>query len=417
MKVFGQDYKVISVGKARKALHKWHFSLSACEKTSQAKKDVFIKAFNVLKEDFSTYAHKILVSESKQNKSLNSKSSIKKYFSENYFYLVEVDCQKSSIIALEMANQAKVFDQSLTGTRSVTRSLLHQIAASIYKRAYNEKSVFQEKIAFAASARSSLSKTQKELYVMDFDGKNPQKLTNHGGVVLSPAFSPDNSRVLYSVIQGGGVKLYEIDLRTRQKRLISGKKGINSGAVYTPDGKGVYLTLSFSGNADIYYMDLGSKSLRKVTGHFGVDVDPSIDKTGKLMSFLSSRSGQAMIYTLDPSGTEKGIKRVSFVGKFNATPRFSPSRKEIVFASWVNNTFDLFRIYPNGQSLVRLTSNFGSNEDPSYSPDGEFIAFSSKRVITRKKIDQNIYIMSRNGENVRKISTSLGHCSAPRFTN
>ena len=48
---------------------------------------------------------------------------------------------------------------------------MHQISNSIYKRAYGKKSVFQEKIALAASGDSRLGKTKKELYIMDFDGR------------------------------------------------------------------------------------------------------------------------------------------------------------------------------------------------------------------------------------------------------
>ena len=50
-----------------------------------------------------------------------------------------------------------------------------------------------------------------------------------------------------------------------------------------------------------------------------------------------------MIYLADPAGKEKDIKRIGFVGQFNATPRFSPSGEEIAFSSWVDNSFDILR--------------------------------------------------------------------------
>ena len=142
---------------------------------------------------------------------------------------------------------------------------------------------------------------------------------------------------------------------------------------------------------------MASGALRRITKHFSDDVDPSITADGKMMSMLSGRPGRAMIYTLDPRGTEKSVKRISYVGKFNATPVYSPDGKDIAFASWVDNRFDIYRIGSNGRNLVRLTKNFGSNEEPSYSKDGEFIAFASQRVLSRKKAIQNLYIMSRDG--------------------
>ena len=124
-----------------------------------------------------------------------------------------------------------------------------------------------------------------------------------------------------------------------------------------------------------------------------------------------------MIYTMNPSGMEKAVKRVSYVGQFNATPRLSRDGKSIVFASWLDNRFDLFRIGVDGKGLYRLTKNFGSNEDPVYSPDGHFIAFSSQRVLSRKKAIKDIYIMTSEGEIIRSITNGAANYTGPRWSN
>jgi TolB protein len=256
---------------------------------------------------------------------------------------------------------------------------------------------------------------------MDFDVKNVSQVTSHGGIVLSPSMSSDGRFLVYSLISSNDRKrtnyLYLMDMKTRQAKPISQKEGINSGAVFLAGGNSIALTLTASGNAEIYEMDLGSGETRKITGHFSSDVDPSITSDGSLMTFLSDRPGKAMIYTLDPRGTEKNVKRISFVGQFNATPRFSPDGKEIVFSSWLDNSFDLFRISADGQGLSRLTKDFGSNEDPTYSNDGEFIAFTSQRVISRSRADQNIYIMDRDGGILGAITSGFGNCISPRWYN
>ena len=124
-----------------------------------------------------------------------------------------------------------------------------------------------------------------------------------------------------------------------------------------------------------------------------------------------------MIYTLDPTGVEKKVKRISFVGDFNAAPRFNPEGTEIVFSSWVDNRFDIYRVSSDGKNLVRLTKNFGSNEEPWYSPDGQFIVFTSQRVITRKRAVQDVYIMNRDGEIIKKITQNFGKIYTPRWSN
>jgi TolB protein len=120
---------------------------------------------------------------------------------------------------------------------------------------------------------------------------------------------------------------------------------------------------------------------------------------------------------MDPSTPEKDVKRISFVGQFNATPRFSPDGKEIVFSSWVDNGFDLYRIDAQGNNLSRLTKDMGSNEEPVFSPDNEFIVFSSKKMISKGKAAQDIYIMNRDGEIIGQLTQNFGHCISPQWTN
>src|SRR5690606_3855694 len=133
--------------------------------------------------------------------------------------------------------------------------------------------------------------------------------------------------------------------------------------------------------------------------------------------FLSGRSGRAMIYTMDPNGVEKDVKRISYVGRYNAAPRFSPDGKEIVFSSWVDNRFDLYKIDSNGVNLVRLTKNFGSNEEANFSPDGEFIVFTSLKVESSTRAKQNVYIMNREGEIVAQVTDNFGKSFSPRWSN
>ena len=206
------------------------------------------------------------------------------------------------------------------------------------------------------------------------------------------------------------------DTKTGQSRLVSSRAGINSGAVFLPGGEEIILTLSHSGNAELYQMNLATKKLKRLTRDGAPDVDPSINVDGTLLTFLSARHGKPMIFTLDPSGLEKKVKQISFVGQFNATPRFSPDGKEIVFASWLDNRFDLFRVNAKGTGLSRLTKNFGSNEDPTYSNDGEFIAFTSQRVMSSTRAVKKIYIMDRYGEILGSITDDYGNCMTPRWS-
>ena len=300
------------------------------------------------------------------------------------------------------------------------RSKGHLLADKIFRKLTGKTSIFNSQIVFVSDFDSKGGNTIKELYIMDFDGQNKKRLTYHNALVISPAISPDRKSILYSLVKNRGgrrnINLRLLNRETGRSTLISSKKGINSGAVFMPDGKSILLTLSYGGNAEIYRMNLANKKLTLLTGNPALDVDPSIKNDGNLMAFLSGRSGEAHVYTMNPAGRENGTTRISYVGRFNATPRFSPDGSEIAFSSWIDNRFDIVRIGSDGNGLVRLTKDFGSNEDPTYSNDGLFIAFSSQRVLSRTKAVHHIYAMTKDGKVVDNLTENFGNCITPRWT-
>lgn len=420
MTLGAQDKTIVAVGKAE--LEKGNLLFVASTGKNLAKETVTMAG--ILKNDFSFYKKKYET----QNGSVQN---LKKTFfkQKKIAHGIEVTLEKSGT---SFKAQAKLFDSSmsLVGTFSTSfndmkklRRSAHVLSNEVYKYLTKKDSMFLSKIIFVSDRDGRKANHVKEIYSMDFDGENLKRLTFHKGTVISPALSVDGNKVLYSLIKNNrskkrNVNLYLLNLETGKTEVISSRKGINSGAVFMPDGKSLLMTLTHQGNAELYAMDLATKRTRRITKHSAPDVDPSINVTGDLVTFLSGRSGTSkpMIYIADPRAMEKSVKRISYVGRFNATPRFSPDGKEIAFSSWLDNKFDIFRVDSTGDNLYRLTKDFGSNEDPTYSKDGQFIAFSSQRVISRSKAVQNIYIMDHEGEIIGQITKNYGNCTSPRWS-
>jgi TolB protein len=385
---------------------------------------IFISDFNFYKHLFDVHENSIINNGESSWKSLNLR-----YLIQAKFIKVE------KIITIELnVKDLKEDKDVLSIVETINfqniRSLAHKINDKIYRGITNKESIFKSKIVFVSDKTSKKKDIRKELYIMDFDGARKQRLTYTNSMIISPSLSPDNTKIVYTIIESKwrrsstgkihkvkNLNLYLMDLITKKTRLISEMNGINSGAVFSADGENIYLTLSHNKNADIYKINLKTNKKTKITKHFLDDVDPHINRAGDKLTFLSGRSGKAMIYTMDPRGLEKDVKRISYVGQFNAAPRFSPDGKEIIFSSWVDNRFDLYKIGSNGNNLVRLTKNFGSNEEAWFSPDGQFIVFTSQRVISRKKAVQEIYIMNREGEILSKITSNFGKSYTPRWSN
>lgn len=432
--VFAQD-AVIAVGQAEQEKDKLVIDDPELSNLTGDQKRLSLELVEILRNDFAFYKHKFnTVEYSDKGKSSYTAPAMDKWHAGGVTYFITSQMINSGagveakFKVWSILTKKEILSQSFKVEKDNLRSNAHHISDALYRSITGKPSIFNSKIFFV-SDRTRKKDIEKELYIMDFDGRRVDKLTQYNSVVLSPSISQDNTRIMFSVILAKkvisrskvkmikNIDLKILDLKTKKIETVSDKPGINSGAIFGPGGDLIYLTLSFTGNADIYEMNLNSGKMRKITSHYADDVDPSITSDGNLMTFLSNRPGKAHIYTMNPSETEKNVKRISFVGKFNATPRFSPDGKEIVFSSWVDNGFDLYRIGADGNNLVRLTKDFGSNEEPAYSPDGEFIIFTSKRMVSKLRAVQDIYIMNREGEILGQLTKDFGRNFSPKWSN
>lgn len=314
------------------------------------------------------------------------------------------------VILKQNGESAPVLAKKWVFSRSKSKAIAHQVADAIIERITGLPGIFNTRIAMVCEQQE-----KKELYVMNFDGSGVQQISKHRSIVLSPAWSPDNKFIAYSVIAKNrknvkNTNLYEYNLSANKVKLLSNKLGINSGAHYSPDGKDIALTMSFLGNADIFTLNRETKSVTRLTKTESVDVDPNFSPDGKYISFVSDRSGSSMIYRMNSDGTQ--TQRLTFAGKYNATPAWSPKNNKLAFASWIDGVFDIFLMNPDGTTLERLTKNQGLNEDPAFSSDGQWLVFSSNR-----SGQKNIYVMNLMGQSIKRLTFGLGNCTSPRWSN
>ena len=72
---------------------------------------------------------------------------------------------------------------------------------------------------------------------------------------------------------------------------------------------------------------------------------------------------------------------------------------------------DIFLVDLTGTQIRRLTTDAGSNEDPTWSPDGRFIAFTTTRNGQRQ-----LYVMDGDGSAPHLLADLKGDTFTPHWS-
>lgn len=322
---------------------------------------------------------------------------------------------KTSTVVLEahlydVAGGKQVLGKKYHANLGDVKSLAHTLANNVVEVLTGLPGIFLTKIAMSCDRTGS-----KEIYITNFDGSDVKRITSHRSIAFAPAWSPDSTKLVYSLFtkRTSNVKnidLYEFNFANNTIRRLSNRAGINSGAAFSPDGRKIAMTMSFLGNPEIFILDPTNAQAKRLTSSFGFDVDPAWSPDGKRMAFVSNRTGMPMVWSMNADGSN--AQRLTYAGRYNATPSWSPQNNKIAFAGWIDNIFDVFIMNPDGTNIERLTKDQGNNEDPFFSPDGNFILFSSNRTG-----EKNVYVMNVDGTFVKRLTYGLGNCVAPKWSN
>lgn len=289
-----------------------------------------------------------------------------------------------------------------SGSVTDLRRMAHTFSDEILQVTTGERGPFTGKIAFVSKQTGN-----KELYLMDYDGYNVQRLSRNGSINLNPDFSPSGKEIIYTSYKKRNPDLYRRDIFSGSEARIAANPGINVTAAYSPDGSRIALAMSKDGNSEIYVIGKDGKQLARLTKNNAIDVSPAWSPDGRQITFVSDRLGKPQVFIMNADGS--GVRRLTTSGAYNVSPRWSPKGDRIVYCRQQGG-FQIFAINPDGSGDTQLTSE-GSNEHPRWSPDGRYITFSSQRGGR-----EAIYIMRADGTGQVMVSRGKGSDSHPTWS-
>lgn len=294
-----------------------------------------------------------------------------------------------------------IFQKKYSTTLTNARKIAHEFVADFLYRFTSDRGVSSSRIAFVNDSTGF-----KELYLIDYDGENLKRLTQDKSVVLLPRWSPDYKELAYTSYVRNNPDLYSFSAPDGKIKILSGRKGLNSAASFSPNGKEIVVTLSIEGYPSLYLLSRDGKIIRRLTKGKFADTSASFSSDGRKIVFVSDRPGWPQIYMMDADGSH--LERLTESGYCDG-PVWSPQGDKIAYSRGdQKGKHDIIVRDIGTGSEIQITQNVGNNENPSFSPDGRFIVFSSTR---NKK--RELFISSLNGTIQKKLADIPGNSFTP----
>lgn len=208
------------------------------------------------------------------------------------------------------------------------------------------------------------------LQIFQMDGKSGEitQLTNDPAKAVEPDWSPDCTALAFT----------------------SGRNGMNSLEVYTM-------------NSD------GSDQTRLFENQPADDWAPSWSPDGETIAYQSNESGKINVCFAGTNGEEKGCLIAG--DNSNALPSWHPNGDKIVFLSDMGGDWEIHvATVGENSASTPLSDNRYEDLHPRFSPDGNHIAFASKRSDI-----SDIFVIDADGSNERRLTNSGSEDVTPRW--
>ena len=271
-----------------------------------------------------------------------------------------------------------------------------------------------------------------DLYMMDPDGSNKIRLTDYGKFVNHPVWSPEHSRIAYSLNIDHRDKIFIMTADGKEKRQLTHGDSYDKFPTWSPDGKRIAYISYRNDVPNLFIVDIYGKNEKQLTFADGKSTVlwPSWSPVDNdMIAYSYNKAGDEIDFRLriiraDGTG-EKEILSSNDPDLSDHEPAWSPDGKTIYFLSNRTRHMEIWKLdYAKWESyasrnekvddknidLKRVSSLYSVNVHPDHrprvSPDGRKIVFYGVGS-DWNNIGTNLYALNVDGSGLANITRSI----------
>lgn len=254
-----------------------------------------------------------------------------------------------------------------------------------------------------------------QICIMNADGTGYRRLTTENNTQhYYPSLSPDGQSVLYAAFREANVyEIYELDLNEGDVDRLTNRDGILNSPEVSPNGETIVFkrTNPNNGENQIWVMDRNGEDPGNIPAVYGWD--PTWSPDGKRILFASDRDGPVQLFTVNLQGRQ--LFRVTNLPAIRGRSDWSPDGQFIVTYSGEAWNREVYILNADGSNVRQLTPSGGNSQGPSFSPDGNWIVFTAYFDHYGDDHGCEIYIIRMDGTDLRRL-TNNDYCDyQPRW--
>lgn len=306
------------------------------------------------------------------------------------------------------------FGKEYSGSAANPRLYAHTMADELHQSQRALRGVARTKLVFDSDRDGERmtgtieSRSVKEIYMSDYDGENQRRLTVQKSLNITATWSPDARSIAYSSYRRGQPNIFISNIYQGTLEELTKNAGNNFTPSWSPDGTRLCFASTRDGNVELYVVNRDGSNLRRLTNHPANDITCTWSPSGTQIAFTSDRTGTPQIYIIGADGL--GLQKLTSE-PYADRPTWSPAPfNEVAYAARTGPGMDIKVISLATRDVRQLTFGEGTNESPSWAPNGRHLAFTS----TRSGKTQ-VFTMARDGKNLKQI-TRVGNNYQPDWS-